>query len=32
MGELIAAQRAELTKLTARIEDLSRDRDTHTPL
>jgi glycosyltransferase involved in cell wall biosynthesis len=32
MGELIAAQRAELTKLTARIEDLSRDRDTHTSL
>jgi len=32
MGELIAAQRAELTKLTARIEDLSRDRDTPTSL
>jgi hypothetical protein len=28
MGELIAAQRAELSKLAARIEDLSRDRDT----
>jgi flagellar motor component MotA len=27
-GELIAAQRAELTKLAARIEDLSRERDT----
>ena len=32
MGELIAAQRAELTKLAARIEDLSRDRDTPTSL
>ena len=28
MGELIAAQRAELSKLAARIEDLTRDRDT----
>lgn len=28
MGELIAAQRAELSALAARIEDLSRDRDT----
>ena len=32
MGELIAAQRAELSKLAARIEDLSRDRDTPTSL
>src|SRR5438874_8287133 len=28
LGELIAAQRAELSQLRARIEDLSRDRDT----
>jgi len=28
IGELIAAQRAELTQLRARIEDLSRERDT----
>jgi glycosyltransferase involved in cell wall biosynthesis len=28
MGELIAAQRAELSQLAARIEDLSRERDT----
>ena len=28
IGELIAAQRAELNQLRARIEDLSRDRDT----
>jgi glycosyltransferase involved in cell wall biosynthesis len=27
-GELIAAQRAELSKLAARIEDLTRERDT----
>jgi hypothetical protein len=26
-GELIAAQRAELSKLAARIEDLSRERE-----
>jgi hypothetical protein len=32
MGELIAAQRAELTKLAARIEDLTRDRDTPSSL
>ena len=32
MGELIAAQRAELSKLAARIEDLSRDRDTPSAL
>ncbi|HEY3745476.1 MAG TPA: glycosyltransferase family 2 protein [Gemmatimonadaceae bacterium] len=32
MGELIAAQRAELSKLAARIEDLTRDRDTPTSL
>src|ERR1700694_626417 len=30
MGELIAAQRAELSQLAARIEDLSRERDTTT--
>ena len=28
LGELIAAQRAELSQLRARVEDLSRDRDT----
>jgi glycosyltransferase involved in cell wall biosynthesis len=28
IGELIAAQRAELSQLRSRIEDLSRDRDT----
>ena len=28
MGELIAAQRAELSQLAARIEDLSRERET----
>jgi len=28
IGELIAAQRAELSQLRARIEDLSRERDT----
>ncbi len=28
LGELIAAQRAELSQLRARIEDLSRERDT----
>ena len=30
MGELIAGQRAELSQLAARIEDLSRERDTTT--
>jgi glycosyltransferase involved in cell wall biosynthesis len=30
MGELIAAQRAELSQLASRIEDLSRERDTST--
>jgi glycosyltransferase involved in cell wall biosynthesis len=30
LGELIAAQRAELSQLAARIEDLSRERDTTT--
>jgi glycosyltransferase involved in cell wall biosynthesis len=30
IGELIAAQRAELSQLAARIEDLSRERDTST--
>jgi len=30
MGELIGAQRAELSQLAARIEDLSRERDTTT--
>ena len=30
MGEMIAAQRAELSQLAARIEDLSRERDTTT--
>jgi glycosyltransferase involved in cell wall biosynthesis len=30
-GELIAAQRAELSKLAARIEDLSRERETPEP-
>ncbi len=30
-GELIAAQREELSKLAARIEDLSRERDTSEP-
>jgi glycosyltransferase involved in cell wall biosynthesis len=30
IGELIAAQRAELSQLAARIEDLSRERDTTT--
>jgi hypothetical protein len=28
LGEMIAAQRAELSQLRARIEDLSRERDT----
>jgi hypothetical protein len=28
LGEMIAAQRAELNQLRARIEDLSRERDT----
>jgi hypothetical protein len=28
IGELIAAQRAELSQVRARLEDLSRDRDT----
>jgi glycosyltransferase involved in cell wall biosynthesis len=32
LGELIAAQRAELSQLRARIEDLSRERDTTTNL
>jgi hypothetical protein len=32
MGELIAAQRAELSQLAARIEDLTRDRDTPSSL
>jgi flagellar motor component MotA len=30
LGEMIAAQRAELSQLRARIEDLSRERDTTT--
>jgi glycosyltransferase involved in cell wall biosynthesis len=30
MGELIAAQRSELSQLASRIEDLSRERDTST--
>jgi glycosyltransferase involved in cell wall biosynthesis len=31
IGELIAAQRAELSQLRSRIEDLSRERDTTNP-
>jgi glycosyltransferase involved in cell wall biosynthesis len=31
LGELIAAQRAELSQLRSRVEDLSRERDTTNP-